>query len=62
MSDQSRKRVPPPSSREAQPLPLNQLWQQLTAIQRQQLCQALSVLIARHLSSASRKEVSDETQ
>jgi hypothetical protein len=34
----------------------------LTAIQRQQLCQALSLLIARHLQAASRKEVPDESQ
>jgi hypothetical protein len=41
---------------------LKQLWPQLTAIQRQQLCQALSLMIARHLQSARRKEVPDETQ
>jgi hypothetical protein len=33
----------------------------LTAIQRQQLCQALSLLIARHLHSDRREEVPDET-
>jgi hypothetical protein len=47
---------------ETQQLRLNQLWQQLTEVQRQQLCQALSLLIAQHLQSASRKEVSDEVQ
>jgi hypothetical protein len=60
MCDKSRKRVPPPSTAEPQ-LHLNHLWQQLTAIQRQQLCQALSLLIAQHLRSVNRKEVSDET-
>jgi hypothetical protein len=47
---------------EAQALRLDQLWPQLTAVQRQQLCQALSLLIARHLQPAARQEVSNENR
>ena len=40
MSDHFRKYVPPACSHSMQPFRPKQLWQQLTANQRRQLCQA----------------------
>jgi hypothetical protein len=42
------------------PLLLSELWQRLTAHERQQLCHVLSLLIARRLLPATRQEVADE--
>jgi hypothetical protein len=41
---------------------LQHLWERFPAFQRQQLCQALSLLIARRLVPSSCKEVTHETR
>jgi hypothetical protein len=52
---------PPPSTAPtAQPISLNEVWGRLAAPQRQQLCQALSLLVAKRLLPVDRKEVPHE--
>jgi hypothetical protein len=63
MSDNFRQRVPPPSPAATTPLlPLTQLWERLGPGQRQELCQVLSLLVARRFQPPPRKEVKHESR
>jgi len=53
--------APPPAAGTSPPV-LTQLWERLTPGQRQQLCQVLSLLVARRLLPLPGKEVAHEPQ
>ncbi len=50
----------PPSPTATTPPPLNRLWERLAPGQRQELCQVLSLLVARRLRTLPGKEVEHE--
>jgi len=57
---QAQATCAPPPPPESTPLPVSQLWGRLTPGQRQQLCQVLSLLVARRLLPPPGKEVEHE--
>ena len=61
MSDKSRC-APPSSTAAAQPPLANDLWQRLPTSLRQQLCQVLSLLVARRLLPGPAQEVTYEAR